>query len=71
MLLENLETFAQISLVGFKAGETRAEIAAKLRAAVQTLESDEFKGGYVPASISATDVAGLERYWRTVHPELL
>ena len=69
ILLENLETFAQISLAGFKAEETRAEIAAKLRTAVQTLESDEFKGGYVPASISATDVAGLERYWRTVHPE--
>ncbi len=70
-LLENLEKFAEISLSGLQTGETRAEIATKLRASISILEADEFKGGYVPASISATDVAGLERYWRTVHPELL
>jgi glyoxylase-like metal-dependent hydrolase (beta-lactamase superfamily II) len=70
-LQENLEKFSSISLNGLKTGETRAEIALKLRAANQILESDEFTGGYVPASISESDVAGLERYWRTVHPELL
>jgi glyoxylase-like metal-dependent hydrolase (beta-lactamase superfamily II) len=71
MLLENLEQFAQISLAGLKTGESSDEIAAKLRNAIGRLESDEFAGGYVPASISASDVAGLERYWRTIHPELL
>ncbi len=70
MLSENLEKFASISLASLQAGETRAEIALRLRAAISVLESDEFKGGYVPASISETDVAGLERYWKTVHPEL-
>ena len=70
-LLLNLEKFASISLAGFKAGESADKIAANLRASIQILEADEFKGGYVPASISATDVAGLERYWKTVHPELL
>jgi glyoxylase-like metal-dependent hydrolase (beta-lactamase superfamily II) len=71
MLLENLELFAQISLSGLQTGESSDEIAAQLRNAIGRLESDEFAGGYVPASISASDVAGLERYWRTVHPELL
>jgi glyoxylase-like metal-dependent hydrolase (beta-lactamase superfamily II) len=69
MLIENLEHFAQISVAGLKTGESRDEIAAQLRNAIGRLESDEFAGGYVPASISASDVAGLERYWRTVHPE--
>ncbi len=71
MLSENLERFAKISLSGLQAGETRNEIAAKLRAAIGRIGSDEFAGGYVPASISASDVAGLERYWRKVHPDLL
>jgi glyoxylase-like metal-dependent hydrolase (beta-lactamase superfamily II) len=71
MLLENLEQFAQISLVGLKIGESRDEIAAQLRNAIGRLESDEFAGGYVPASISTSDVAGLERYWRKVYPDLL
>jgi glyoxylase-like metal-dependent hydrolase (beta-lactamase superfamily II) len=71
MLLENLERFAQISLNGLQVGEPSDEIAGKLRNAIGRLESDEFAGGYVPASISISDVAGLERYWRTVHPELL
>ncbi len=71
MLLENLERFAEISLLGLQKGETADEIAVKLRNAIGRLESDEFAGGYVPASISVSDVAGLERYWRTVHPELL
>jgi glyoxylase-like metal-dependent hydrolase (beta-lactamase superfamily II) len=71
MLLENLELFAQISLLGLQAGENLEGIATKLRKAIGRLESDEFAGGYVPASLSASDVAGLERYWRTVHPELL
>jgi glyoxylase-like metal-dependent hydrolase (beta-lactamase superfamily II) len=70
-LRENLEKFAQISLTGLKAEETPDEIASRLRVAVRSLGSDEFKGGYAPASISATDVAGLERYWRGIHPELL
>jgi glyoxylase-like metal-dependent hydrolase (beta-lactamase superfamily II) len=71
MLLENLARFAQISLNGLQVGEPSDEIAGKLRNAIGRLESDEFAGGYVPASISISDVAGLERYWRTVHPELL
>jgi glyoxylase-like metal-dependent hydrolase (beta-lactamase superfamily II) len=71
MLSENLERFAQISLLGLQAGESLEGIAAKLRQTIGRLESDEFAGGYVPASISASDVAGLERYWRTVHPESL
>lgn len=71
MLLENLELFARISLSGLQKGESQDEIAAKLRKAIGRLESDEFAGGYVPASISASDVAGLERYWRTVRPETL
>jgi glyoxylase-like metal-dependent hydrolase (beta-lactamase superfamily II) len=68
-LSENLERFAQISLSGLQVGESFEETAGKLRQAIGRLESDEFAGGYVPASISASDVAGLERYWRTVHPE--
>ena len=71
MLLANLEKFARISLAGLRAAETTDIIAVKLRASIQILEADEFRGGYVPASISASDVAGLERYWKTVHPELL
>ncbi len=70
-LRENLERFAQISLAGLQAGESVAAIAARLRSATSLQASDEFAGGYVPASISASDAAGLERYWRTVHPELL
>ncbi len=70
-LSENLERFAQISLSGLQAAETRDEIAAQLRSAIGSQASDEFAGGYVPAGISASDVAGLERYWRTVHPKLL
>jgi glyoxylase-like metal-dependent hydrolase (beta-lactamase superfamily II) len=69
MLLENIDLFGQISLAGLQAGENLDRIATKLRAAIGRLESDEFAGGYVPASLSASDVAGLERYWRTVHPE--
>lgn len=71
MLIENLEHFAQISLSGLQAGESSEGIAARIRNAIGRLESDEFAGGYVPASISASDVAGLERYWRNVTPELL
>jgi hypothetical protein len=71
MLSENLERFAQVSLLGLQAGESLEGIAARLRSAISLKASDEFAGGYVPASISTSDVAGLERYWRTVHPELL
>jgi glyoxylase-like metal-dependent hydrolase (beta-lactamase superfamily II) len=71
MLIENLERFAQISLSGLQVGENLDGIAARLRSAISLKASDEFAGGYVPASISASDVAGLERYWRTVHPELV
>ncbi len=70
-LSENLERFAQISLAGLQAEETADEIAARLRNATGLQASDEFVGGYVPASISASDVAGLERYWQKFHPELL
>lgn len=70
-LSENLERIAQISLLGLQAGETALEIAARLRNATSLWASDEFASGYVPASISASDVAGLERYWQKFHPELL
>jgi glyoxylase-like metal-dependent hydrolase (beta-lactamase superfamily II) len=71
MLSENLERFGQISLSGLQAGESLGVIAARLRSATRLQAADEFAGGYVPASISASDVSGLERYWRTIHPELL
>lgn len=70
-LSENLERFAQISLLGLQVGESLEGIAARLRNATSLQAADEFAGGYVPASISASDVAGLERYWQKFHPELL
>ena len=67
-LRRNLVTVGSVSLNGVQTGQTHRWISLHLRAALGLPPA--VGSGYRPASLSETDAAGLERYWRSQHPEL-
>ena len=67
-LRRNLVTVGSVSLNGVQTGQSHRWISLHLRAALGL--PPVTGAGYRPASLSETDAAGLERYWRTQHPEL-